>query len=138
MAELKVISSDIAEEEVRKWLDWHDVDVADDASGKQVVATFVNLVCKGRIVINEDLSILQTLRFPFEIDGAPSIKEVKYASRISMDKVDERLAGVKSGDSKGRIYAHLSALSGCPIGMFRKLDSHDAKTAVAIFSVFFS
>jgi hypothetical protein len=138
MGEGKVIDKDLATEEVNKWLDFHDVTSDDREEEKKTINRFIDEVQKGNLIINDDFTLVQKLRFPLTIEGTAPVDELKYANRISMDKVQSRMTGIKAEDGAGRVCAHIAALTSRPLGLIRKMDSKDYKVASAIFLVFFS
>jgi hypothetical protein len=133
-----VISNEIALEEVNKWLDFREVDEEDRADDQKTIKFLAKQVSRGRLVINPDFSLVQKLRFPLAIEGASPVDELKYATRINMDKVHNRLQGIKANDSAARVAAHIAALTSKPLLIIQKMDSEDYKLAATIYLIFFS
>jgi len=129
-----VISKEVAEEEVTKWLD--DLDVSQETRDGHFIAPvikdIVKAVQRGLLVINEDGTVTQTLTTPL---AGGATKEIKYSSRYKIGDWHKKVRGIPKDDSIGIMLAKLSLLSGEVVAVFEKLDNKDygIATNIAVF-----
>lgn len=129
-----VISKELAIKEVEKWLDSKKVKPGKREEKKDSIETIALALMEGDLVLNEDMTITQTLLFPI-LNELP-IKELKFKPRINTQTISLYLQGVKTGDFLGMVAAYICALTGQPKAVVQALDTEDYATAQAIAGFF--
>ena len=125
------VSKEIAEIEIKKWLDVKKVRDTKRESYKESVATLVEAMCSGNLVLNEDNSLTHTLLFPVGADNA--FKTLTYKSRLDVNTRMKYSEGVIGGEP--RIVATIAALTGQGNLIIASMDTEDygIASSVAIF-----
>lgn len=128
-----MISEEIAAQEVQNWLAYKKCDAADQEEKADSIKALVQAVSSGRLVLNEDKSFTQKLKF--SIGKETVIDTLDYKPRIKQGTIHLHLNGVKANDVDGRVCAHISALTSKPKDIIRELDTEDYKIgqSIAIF-----
>ena len=125
------VSIDVALTEVNGWLDHKKVGQTKREANKDSINVIAEAISEGFLVINEDKTITQNLKFP-----VGEFTSINYKARLTVGERNEKLKGVKATDMGGLMNAYLCALSGSPVNVFNNLDSEDNSVASAIV-VFF-
>ena len=130
---MDVISKDIAQIEVEKWLDHKKIGSKKRELQKDNIDTLIDAIAEGALVLKDDCTLVHTLKFP--TDGELSIKVLEYKPRIKMETIQVHLQGVKAADADGRVNAYIAALTSKPKDLIKKLDTEDYSIcqSVAIF-----
>ena len=125
------VSKEIAEIEIKKWLDVKKVRDTKRESYKESVATLVEAMCSGNLVLNEDNSLTHTLLFSVGADNA--FKTLTYKSRLDVNTRMKYSEGVIGGEP--RIVATIAALTGQGNLIIASMDTEDygIASSVAIF-----
>lgn len=134
MSELKV-TPDQAEQEVTAWLDAKKIDQAQRAAYKENIEAIKDGISAGVLVLNEDKSIVHTLKFP--VGNEEQIKAVTYKPRLAVKEVHKAMTGVKSNDADARLLAYASALTGVSktiLGEFDTVDWSITQSIVVFFA----
>jgi hypothetical protein len=134
-----VISEEIANKEIQKWLDFKNVSPRkrNTKETKAQIETLVDAICDGDLVLDEDFNLVQALRNPvLDKDGKPALKEMVFKPRLLLEDVESKLMNVKSDNTIGMLAAYTSALTGVNSAMTKKIDTDDNKTAQAIVMFF--
>lgn len=129
-----LVSKEQATTEVNGWLDYKKVSVAKRESSKEQISAIVDAVCEGHLVINEDKTITQTLKFPTE--GAAPVSKIVYKPRVKVGAINQHLQGVKATDIDARMLAYVAALTDVTKGILGTLDTEDYGIAQSI-AIFF-
>jgi hypothetical protein len=134
---MSVISREVAEKEVKAWLDHKKVpqrkrDQKDtQANIEKMIAGFQD----GVLTLNpETFEITQTLLFPVGVD----IKDEKfvYKSRIPYARVQSELKGIATDDIGKFTPAYIAAITGQAKAIIAAMDTEDMAIATAIASFF--
>lgn len=134
---MEVVSKEIAQAEVDKWLDFKRIRPSKRESNKEYIDALVAGICDGLLILKDDMRFEQNLQFPIEDKtGGSSFKTLEYKPRINVSLIQLHLQGVKTGDADGRLLAHVTALTAKPKELIKKLDTEDYGIALAI-AVFF-
>lgn len=131
---IKLVSRDVAEQEVDKWLDFKGVTERKREKQKDNIESLVDSVEAGLLTLNEDHSFTQKLLMP--LDGEMPVKELIFKARVPVSVFQTQLQGVKAGgDPLGVVMAYIAGLTNKPKGVIRALDSDDyaVSSAIAIF-----
>lgn len=131
MLELKV-DLETATGEVESWLDYHKVMPLQQESFKDSIAALVEGIQYGCLSL-KDNAFTQKLMFPI---GETKIDTISYKPRINSLQLEDKMKGVKQGDSTGIILAVLAALTEQPKQILKSLDKADKRFANSIV-VFF-
>ena len=125
------VSKEIAEAEIKKWLDVKKVRDTKRESYKESVSTLIEAVCSGNLVLNEDNSLTHTLSFPVRADNA--FKTLTYKSRLDVNTRMKYSEGVIGGEP--RIVATIAALTGQGNLIIASMDTEDygIASSVALF-----
>ena len=128
------VTKEQAQSEVEAWLDYKKIGSKKRESQEAQIETLVDAVAEGDLVLNEDKSFTQKLKF--EVGEEIKILELKYRPRLDMSTIHSKLDGVKSSDGDGRVLAYVAALTGQVKSVIKKLDSEDYSVAQSI-AIFF-
>ncbi len=142
----QVITLEKAQEEVQKWLDYKRLDVyfleeANEGEHKTTEGTedeiraaqdMVKQFIRGTLSLNEDFSITHKLMFPI----SENVKEISYAPRVAVAKIQAKMRGVKKDDMMGFSIAQIAAITNENTSILRNLDSIDMRVAQTICSFF--
>lgn len=130
---MQKVSREQAKQEVESWLDFKKIGEKKRESQEAQIESLVDAVAEGDLVLKEDKTFVQVLKFPTQ--GDIPIKELEYKPRLSMMNIHSQLEGVKSSDGDGRVLAYVAALTGKAKQIIRNLDSEDynVSQAIAIF-----
>lgn len=122
-----------AQKEVESWLDFKKVGEKKRESQEAQISALVDAIVEGDLVLNEDFTFVQTLKFP--TSGEMPIKEFSFKPRLKLMEIHSQLEGVKASDADGRILAYAAALTGKAKQIIRSLDTEDYNVvqAIAIF-----
>lgn len=131
---MDVISRDIGQQEIEKWLDYKKISHKKREIQKDHIDSLVDAICDGSISLKDDFTIVHNLKFP--TDGELPVKTLEYKPRLKMETIHMHLQGVKSQDADGRLCAHVAALTSKPKDLVRKLDTEDYTIAQSI-AIFF-
>ncbi len=132
-----VVSKDIAQGEIEKWLEYKKVSDIERQSNKENIDSIIDSISQGHIVLNEDYTLVQTLKFPIEDkEGKTAFSILEYKPRINVSLCHLHLQGVKSTDADGRLLAYVCALTSKPKELIKKLDTSDYKISQSI-AIFF-
>jgi hypothetical protein len=130
---MQKVTESIAKKEVEKWLDFKKVSSRKREEYKAYIEALTYAVQDGDLILNEDNSFTQVLKFPL---GDGSVKELTYKPRVTVSELRDATKGLAAGDAEGRLAAYCAALTNQPKGVFYGLDSEDNGIAQAI-AIFF-
>lgn len=128
------VNIEIATADVERWLNHKKISDKKRASYKANIESLVDAVVAGQMTINEECVITHNLSFEFGEET--KIKSLNYKPRVSIGQVQQYLKDVKSDDADGRIVGYISALTGQPREIVKKLDTEDYSVAQSI-AIFF-
>lgn len=129
------ISREVAEAEVKKWLDKKKVFESTRELRKDNIDVLVDAICEGVLVLNEtDNSFTHELLFPFT--GEKPLSKLTYKGRLNDNILRPYLKGVPADDGDMRLNAIIAALTDSAKGIVSGLDSLDKKIASSI-AIFF-
>src|ERR1700745_753597 len=100
---MAVVDAETAKAEIEKWLDNKKISPKKREIQKDTIETLVDAVSEGLLIVKEDFSLEQTLKFP--TDGEISIKKLEYKPRLKIETIHVHLQGVKPSDADGRLLA---------------------------------
>lgn len=131
----EVVSREIAQQEIDKWLDFKKVSPKKRETNKDSIEALVDAIIEGTLVLKDETKVLvHTLRFPTE--GEDPIKVLEYKPRLKMDAVHAHLNSVKSSDADGRVAAYIAALTTKSKTVVKAMDTEDYSIAQSI-AIFF-
>lgn len=131
---MALVEKEIAQTDINSWLDYKRIDESKREDQKDAIKVLVNAVSEGTLIMNEDKTFTQKLKFPPE--GETPMLELIYKPRLKVATIHLHLNGVKSSDADGRLMAHVCALTGKPKAAIQALDTEDYSIASSI-AVFF-
>lgn len=135
MAETKKVTKEVAEAEIKSWLDKKKILPSTRERYEEYIDLLIDAMCEGVITLNADTFVLtHTLMVPLE--GEQALTELSYKSRMNDRMLKGYMTGVKSSDADGRLNAVVSALTSKPREIIAAIDSSDKKISMAI-AVFF-
>lgn len=127
------VNRETAVMELEKWLESKKISQNKRESLLDVESEIVDAICDGYLHLDEKtMEWKHTLKFPLE-----NLKELTYAHRINVGKVEVKTRTIKPDDLQGRIRAYISVLTGEPNGIISALDTADSSIAGSIASYFF-
>ena len=129
------VNIEVATKEVNDWLDSKKVSDKDKELNQDQIDKLIDAVCNGYLVVNDDDTLSQTLKFPIKGEDS-EIKELKYKNRVTVKEIQTQMTGTKSGDFIGMLTAYISAATVMPKAFLKNLDTQDWSLAQAI-GVFF-
>jgi hypothetical protein len=131
---MEKISREIAEAEVKKWLDKKKVFQTTREAYEPHSNLLADAICEGALIYNEDEGTWKhNLLFPLD---SGKITELNYIARLNDIVLRPYLKGVAGDDPDARVNAHIAALTNTAKGIIAGLDSADKKIASAI-AIFF-
>lgn len=133
MEESGKITREVAQAEITKWLDHKRVNASKRKAYRESIKVLVNGIEDGCLVLTEDFTFKQTLKFPTE--GKIPVTELIFKPRIRVSVVHQEMTGVKPNDADGRLCAIISALTDKAKGIIKSLDTEDYSIgqSIAIF-----
>lgn len=127
---MSAVAKEVAQQDIDKWLDYKRLNDSKRDDYKDSIATLVNAVSDGRLIVDDNCNLVQTLSFP--TDGEKSITKLEFKPRLKVGAVHTHLQGVKPTDADGRILAYVCALTSSPKEVIRALDTEDYSICQAI------
>lgn len=129
------VAREVAEGEIGRWLDCKKVSNKKRESNRSSIDSLVDAVVEGLLVVQEDGSLIHTLKFP--TDGESPLESLKYKLRLKVGDIHSYMKGIKADDADGRVAAYVAALIGKPLKLVQALDSEDysISQAVAVFFI---
>jgi hypothetical protein len=132
MEEEKTISPEVAEAEVKKWLDAKKVTSSKREKKKPFINVLIEAVESGRLVLDDNNNWVYTLLF----DDVVTVGKLTFKPRINRYDLEQyKLSQADTSDERLLIYT--ATLTGTSPGILRKLDTEDANLCDAI-AVFFT
>ena len=128
------IPRETAEAAAKAWLDHKCVSEKRREEKKDAIEALISAFEDGSFVMDDKtFKISQDLVIP--IKSEVETTQLIFEPRISVDKVQKAMGGVKSDDLHGMIRAYVSALTGRPKAVIGALDTEDYNVAqkIAIF-----
>lgn len=125
------VSIEVANLEVRKWLDFKKVRESKRDKHADTVENLVEGFQDGLLTLDEETGeITQHLQFP--VNG---LDKLTFKPRIDVGTLNMHLQKVKTGDSDGRVAAYICALTGKLKEQIAKMDLEDYNVSgnVAVF-----
>lgn len=126
--EIKAVSKEIAIAEVNKWLEFKKISSHKIEEKKDSIDELIQNIEDGLLVLNEDFSFTQTLKFPIG-EGDVSIKTLTYKPRINVNKIKPYLQTVKPTDVDGRYSGYIAALTSQSLAIVDMIDTEDNSLA---------
>lgn len=133
----EVVSKDIAQAEIEKWLDYKKIRQTKRDANKENIDSLISAMNEGILILNPDMSFTQKLSFAItDKEGKSALSQLEYKPRINISLLHLHLQGVKRDDADGRLVAHITALTSQAKELIKKLDTEDYSVAMSI-AVFF-
>lgn len=130
----EILSKEIATKEINDWLDSLDITSEMRELQKVQIDRLVYGVSNGSLVINEDKSITQKLKFPF--GNEVKVKELVYKNNLTVAEIEmanEDEVGVpKSNTHYPVYYSYIKALTGQNKMLTRQMNNKDYKISESI------
>ena len=126
-----MISIEVAQAEIQKWLDGTKVMASKQAASKSDIELLTDAVCDGLLVVNEDLTLTQKLLYPLE-----GVTELTYKARLSVSDPASRLKEFKADDIHGMILAFVATLTQKPNALIKNIDRKDYRISTAVAGFF--
>lgn len=130
-----LVSKEIAKKDLDRWLDFHEINEDQKADTEANINIMIAGIQSGRIIINEDCTLIQNLKHPFGKEK--SINKLVYTSGgLPIGEVDSAKTAInKENDSRNSI-AHISVATNTAVDIINKMSSKDLNTAAAIILFF--
>jgi hypothetical protein len=129
------ISREGAAKEVTAWLDFKKITEKKRETYKDNIENLIDSMSEGNLTLDEKtFEFTHTLKF--QIEGEAPLTTLKYKPRITVEKVQVHLQGVRPNDNYGLINAYIAALTTQPKSVIKQLDTEDYSVAYGI-AVFF-
>lgn len=128
-----VVAREVAQADVDRWLDHKKISERKRGEYADSIASMVEAVSDGAIVVDENCQLIQTLKFP--IGSEMTITRLTWKPRLNVGLVQNHLQGVRPADVDGRLVAFMAALTGQAKEIIRSLDTEDYSIgqSIAIF-----
>jgi hypothetical protein len=133
---MNLVSKEVAELEVTKWLDFKKVSETKREANKESIKSLCEAVSDGSLTLNDDNKFIHKLKFPIENnEGIVTVSELKYKPRLTTKNVKPYLSSVKATDVDGRIMAYVCALTENSTNIIAEIDTEDYSVcqSIAIF-----
>lgn len=128
----KAVDIDTATADITRWLDFKKVSEKKRETKADAIDSLIDSVCEGNLTVGEDCVLKQKLIYPF--DGELKVLELTFKNRLRVDEV--KVKSNASEDAFAFITPYVSALTGLPIGVIKKMDMEDFKIAQSIANFF--
>lgn len=130
----KLITEEIAEKTVNKWLDHKRVKETKREGLEAQIGSMVEAVMCGDLVLDEKTCVF-TVNLAFGVGENEAITSLKISPRMPVKKVKGYLKGVKAGDGDGRVAAYVGAMTNQVSGVIGEIDTEDygLLSAIAVF-----
>lgn len=132
----KLVSKDLATEEINSWLDYKKVSDKKRESQKEQVESLIDAIADGSLTFKDDKTFTFVQVLKFQTEGDSPLTKLEYKPRLKMSTIHSHLQGVKSSDADGRICAYIAALTATPKALINSLDTEDYGIAQSI-AIFF-
>lgn len=137
MEKSQVISAEVAQNEVEKWLDLRRVKPSLREKYKDAVQVMVESVCDGSLVLQDNGSLKQTLVFPIETkDGDIALTELVYKPRFKVKELSMQSQDMNASNSLDITISYVSAVSSVSKSLVKEMDMEDYKVAQCIVTFF--
>lgn len=124
----KKVGIETATVDVEKWLDKKKVSQKKRTEKKQAIDFLIGAIEEGYLILNDDNTFEQTLRFPK--GDEVQIEKLKFTDRIDLKKLHIHLKTAVGQDE--RLLAHVVAVTGQPKDIIKALDTEDYDIASTI------
>lgn len=124
------IAKEVAEKEITDWLDFKKVSEAKRDTYKDNIETLTNAISEGLLTRSTDNQLVQVLKF--EVGEEKKVNELSFKPRLMISEIHTSMKGEKSTDADARVLGYISALTGQPKGIIKKLDTEDYAVGQAI------
>ena len=131
---MEIITREISEQEVEKWLDFKKLSDRKKESLKENIDALTDLISDGVLVLREDHCFVLKLKYPLE--NEINIPELVFQPRLKYGKLQQSMQGVKVTDVEGRLIGFISALTSLPKDVIKALDTEDINIAQQIVIFF--
>lgn len=138
MEDSSLVTREIAEEDVNRWLDYRKTRQSYREKNKDQIEQLIELVEDGLLSIDDECNMTLQLIEPLKDKetGASVKNELTFKPRITQLEVTKHLKGTSAQDIDGRVLAYIAAATGTPKGYLNKLDVSDYNTAQSIVMFF--
>jgi len=135
---MEKVARPAAEQEFVSWLDFKRVKESKRVDNKDFAEQIINGISDGTISIDEKTKEMTVkLDFPLTDDqGNETVSELVVKPRLTVQELNSKLAGVKKGSAVDMQPAYISAMTGKPIGLIKKLDTQDYSLLINIVVYF--
>lgn len=131
-----VLSKELAEIEVQKWLNLRQVRNSVRIKCKQHIETLVDAMCDG-ILSLEDNGLKQQLQFPIENkDNEVVLSELLHKNRFKVKQLSEQVEGVSVENFVEFNLSYIAAITDTPRVFVSNMEHDDFKIAQAVASFF--
>lgn len=133
----EVISEDLAQQEVDKWLNAHKIRKTVREKNASYIATLTDAMIDGLLVLNEDNSFSQTLLFPIQDeDGVVKVANLNFKYRFKVRELSREVEGINPNNPIELTVSFVSALSCISRPLVLSMDYSDYKISSAVASFF--
>lgn len=132
-----VLSRDLAEKEVKSWMDFKQVSARkrEQKNIVEAVEKMINAFEDGILVLNPDnFDITQKLLFPMGVDTKTN--QLVFKARTPYSKIQNELKGLAVDDIGKFVPAYIAASTGEPKAVIAAMDTEDFAIASAIATFF--
>ncbi len=130
-----VVSEQAATEELNKWLDFQGIPEKQRVDLKPNIDIIIGAICEGKLIINDDNSLTQKLKYPFGAEV--KVNELKYRSTpITIGEVDSYKSGIGQDIDNRSMLANVCAATGQLYSVLSKMSSKDYNLSAAVIIFF--
>lgn len=135
---MEKVARPAAELEFNSWLDFKRVKESSRVENQEFGDHIINAIVDGTITIDETTKKMTVkLDFPLTDDqGHETISELVVKPRLTVKELNEKLNGLKKGNSVDAQPAYIAAITENPIGLIKKLDTQDYSLLINIVVYF--
>jgi len=120
------MTRELAQTEFNKWFDTKNLAQKLHEKNADDEEAIIDAIIAGDLILNDDFSFTQKLKFPVQMNETEKLDELKYAYRISDGIMSAAIKGNDAKDMMGIAQSVISALTGQVKGTIKALDTVDS------------
>lgn len=131
-AEVKVMTSEIAKNDLNAWLDAKRIKSKDREAKADQIEQLLEAMEDGALVLDpETNNLIYTLNF--EVAGK---KVLTFKPRVTVSELNDKLRGVDGTKPNEMLVAYIAATTELSLGIIKKIDLSDYKIGQAVCMFF--
>lgn len=129
------VNREQAQSEIDGWLDYKKIGEKKRESNQEFIDSLVEAVVQGYLIVEENHSLTQKLRFA--VEGDLGFEELTYKPRVNAGIVQMHLQKVKIHDLQGMAMAYACALTDKSSALLKKVEQGEDWSLLQAIVIFF-